>query len=119
MSIIRKEDWVQALGGAQGGVCAIFLSLPIESIQKMQGTSVGKPPGYAECCRTIMSKGGIKSFWRGLPPLLIQVRTATRLAQSWPRTGILCRRLQGLGRAGCNAPARLGGAGEGLGGTRD
>ena len=27
--------------------------------------------------------------------------------------------VQGLGRAGCNAPARLGGAGEGLGGTRD
>ena len=57
-SIIRKEDLVQALGGGQGGLCALLLTLPIESVQKMQVTAVGKPPTVAECCRAIFRTGG-------------------------------------------------------------
>jgi hypothetical protein len=71
-SIVRKDDLVQALGGGQGGVCALLLALPIESVQKMQCTAGGKPPGVLECCRTIFRTGGIGGFWRGLPPLVLQ-----------------------------------------------
>ena len=71
-SIIRKDDLVQALGGGQGGVCALVLTLPIESVQKMQATAVGKPPSVGECCRTIYQNGGLGGFWRGLAPLVLQ-----------------------------------------------
>eukprot|EP01047_Picozoa_sp_COSAG01_P007826 COSAG01_NODE_300_length_19226_cov_41.536519_27_plen_100_part_00 len=72
MSFIRKEDWVQALGGGQGGLAAILVTLPIESVQKMQGISKGKAPSITECIRTIYRSGGLPEFYRGISPLVIQ-----------------------------------------------
>ena len=70
--IIRKTDVVNALGGGQGGLIALLVTLPIESVQKMQCTAAGRTPTVAECCRAIYGKGGITNFWRGTPPLVLQ-----------------------------------------------
>ena len=68
-AILRREDWVQALGGGQGGFIAIATTLPMETIQKMQGTSDGKPPSVLECVCRVYKTGGIPEFWRGITPL--------------------------------------------------
>jgi hypothetical protein len=42
MAIFRKEDVVQGVGGGQGGLLALWVVMPIETVQKMQACC---PPG--------------------------------------------------------------------------
>ena len=49
--IFRKEDIVQALCGGQGGLLAMWLTMPVETVQKMQASSTA-PPLPAPCLPT-------------------------------------------------------------------
>jgi hypothetical protein len=102
-SIFRREDIVQALSGGQGGLCAIVIALPIESVQKMQGTAEGKPPSVGECVRRIMADGGVKNFYRGIVPLVIQ-GFVEKFCYFLPYSVIVFYYERRFGSMGCKTP---------------
>eukprot|EP01051_Picozoa_sp_SAG22_P007735 SAG22_NODE_554_length_9135_cov_3.635569_8_plen_279_part_00 len=71
--IFRVQDIVQALGGGQGGLLAMWLTMPVEIVQKKQATAkAGETLSVGQCIRTTMAEEGVLGFWRGIGILSVQ-----------------------------------------------
>ena len=65
-------SFVDALIGAQGGIVAIWCTIPLEKLQQKSATERdenGKPKAYLQIASEILSEKGITAFWNGIDVL--------------------------------------------------